>query len=178
MLPTDHVIVTPWAPDSVGSPQIVCCFPSKLPGWSPGEDVLPALPPQPPRLPLFLCTALLCSNSDGCWRSWISPRVILPCSPCWSSGPCPAMLTTWWEGFPTVFQSLGKRSRQWLEPPKKVPESLPIPNPQGTHLLPQFPPFVVGEPAACWGGWLQDEGGKNSVSGGPSVWRAHSCGLG
>ena len=67
VLPADHVIVTPWAPDSVGSPQIVCCFPSKLPGWSPGEAVLPALPPQPPRLSLFLCTTLLCSNSDGCW---------------------------------------------------------------------------------------------------------------
>lgn len=130
------------------------------------EPVLPPLPPRAARLPFFSHSTLL--QPCWCWRGWNSPRVLLPLSPPLVTKPlsgCADLLVEVF--FPAVFQNLGKRSRQWLEPSTKVPNLFLLPTHGEFALLPQFPPFVGGGPVACWDGWLQGESGKNSISGDP-----------
>lgn len=97
---------------------------------------------------------------------------MLPCPPVGHQAPCPAVLTPWWEGFPTVFQSLGRRSRQWLEP-QKGPRISSHPRPTGNLLPPSVPCSCSGRTRSLPGGWLQGESGKSPVSGTP-LWRARS----
>ena len=102
-------------------------------------------------LPISLSSrAPLCSSCAGAGDAGILPVSFSLCPLVGHQAPCLAVLTSWWEVFfPTVFQNMQKRSRQWLEPLRQSPQSLPPSNPWGIRLLPQFPPFVGGDPAAC-----------------------------
>lgn len=166
----------PLGPSSAGSPGSSAASVVNFWGRVPANlSSLPSLL----GLPISLSSrAPLCSSRAGAGDAGILPVSSL-CPLVGHQAPCLAVLTSWWEVFfPTVFQNLGKRSRQWLEPLRQSPQSLPPSNPRGVRLLPQFPPFVGSDPVACWDDWLQGEGGKNSVNGDPLVWRAHSYGLG
>ena len=137
VLPTDAVIMPHWALGSVRSPCVICCS-GELPGQSPGSR-----PPSPSLHTLGLSFTLHSIRDSALplgptvlvrfqGAAGVLPMVTLPWSPDGHQPPSRAWVASRWEGFQTMFRSLGKRSRDWLESPKVLQissHSLPAGNP-------------------------------------------------